>query len=80
MDHSEWRTLIDALRIIAPGLTALAIYQLRQLAGDKRKIEKDIERLKAWQENHERLDNLRFEHAQNQLNDLKEEAHESARK
>lgn len=80
MDKAEWSTIIDALRILAPTLTGIVIYQLRQLIGEKEKIERRLDAMEAWRDHHDQMDNLRFGTTQDQINDLKESRHESTRK
>lgn len=73
MDKTDWATVIDALRILSPGLTAIVIYQLRQLVGEKEKIERRLDAIESWRDYHDQMDNMRFATAQSQLNDLKKE-------
>lgn len=73
MDKTDWATVIDALRILSPGLTAIVIYQLRQLVGEKEKIERRLDAIESWRDHHDQMDNMRFATAQSQLNDLKKE-------
>lgn len=75
MDKTEWLTIMDALRILAPALTGIVIYQLRQLFSEKEKIERRLDSLESWTRHHDEMDNLRFATAQAQLNDLKKEDH-----
>ena len=62
---------MDALRIVAPGLTAIVIYQIRNLVAKFDSLETRLAGLEAWRVHHDEMANLRFAAAQHQLDHLK---------
>ena len=67
MNAEDWIVLMDALRILSPLLGGWAVYLLRQVVVELRELNQRLVRVEDWQESHDRLDNLRFQSLQQQV-------------
>ena len=72
MSREDWQILSDALRVLSPLLGGWAVYLLRQVVTELRALNARLIRVEAWQENHDRMDNLRFEDLQRQVDDQRD--------
>mgnify|MGYP001594116477 FL=1 len=67
MNATDWAVIMDALRILSPLLGGWAVYLLRQVVSELRALNQRLIHVEDWQQNHDRLDNLRFESLQQQV-------------
>lgn len=70
MSPSDWSVIMDALRILSPLLGGWAVYLLRQVVTELRAMGTKLVSVEAWQTNHDRLDNERFQNLQRQVDGI----------
>lgn len=73
MSTQDWDVIVSALRILSPALASYAIYILRQILTELKSLNQRVKSVEDWNQAHDRQDDLRFTHAQQQIDRLQRE-------